>query len=507
MSRGLALLNADVWTLDPRNGHQEAVLVEDGRIRLVGEERTVARRAHTAGHPSHDCQGLTLLPGLIDSHCHLVHQGLLEHRVDLRNTRSKSEALERVRKALPRHRGPAPLLAERWDESRWKERSMPTRADLDALSRKVPIILRRIDGHFAVGNALACELLKDRVEGVDPETGHLVEEASLNLNQVFPSPPAQVARAIRSAQARALELGVTGVHDFVVRAYLRGYAAAHRAGALRLRVRATPYVESLDALVRTGLPTGFGDDQLQLGGVKVFADGSLGGHTAALGQAYEDAPGDRGRLNWGDATLRGFVEAAVGADLQPSIHAIGDAAIDQVLGAYEQVPAAARRRLRPRIEHFELHTAEHVRRARRLGVVLSMQPNFVGEWSRPGGLYAKRLGRRRCVRNNEFRRIVDAGARLAFGSDCMPLDPWFGLHGCVHAPYPGQRLRLEEALRAYTAGSAWGLGWERTTGALRPGLRADLALVAADWKRADGIRNARVEATMVDGAWAFRRRR
>lgn len=495
--RAFALANADVWTMAAPGDRAQGLLVEGGRLRSVGEERAILRAAHAAGAPVHDLGGRVVLPGLIDSHTHLVHQGLLRQRVDLRDTHSKQAALARVGRAATTHRGRGPLIAERWDESRWRERAWPQRDELDAITTRFPLILRRIDGHVAVANTTAARVLEGRLPGVDVERGLLVEEASLYLNRVWPARVPDSLRAALEAQRLALALGVTTVHDFVIPNYLAAFARLRRRGRLRLRVCASVHAGDLPS-ARTPVA----DDRLWLAGVKAFADGSLGGHTAALHRAYADQPGNRGRLNWSDAALGRLVRAAARAGRRPSLHAIGDRAIDQVLNAYETLAPARRVRLRPRLEHFEVHTDEQVERARALGVVVSMQPNFVGEWSRRGGLYHRRFGDDRYRRNNEFRRIRDAGAHLAFGSDCMPFDPWWGLDAVVHAPHAGQRLGLEEALHAYTAGSAYGVGREKELGRLTPGRRADLVVVRRLRAGRPGeLARTRVDATLVEGRW------
>lgn len=476
----------------------EAVFIADGRIQKVGEERAILRAAHAAGAPVYALGGRRVVPGLIDSHTHLVHQGLLRTRVDLHQAPSKAAALSQVRRAARAHRGNGPLLAERWDESAWPRREWPTREDLDEITTRFPLVLRRVDGHIAVANTAALTALHGKLAGVDLDRGLLIEEASLNLNRVWPTPVVEATTALALAQETALRLGVTTVHDFVTPTYFRAFQTMHRAGRLKIRAQATPYVESLPSLVDAGVETGLGDDRLWVGGVKVFADGSLGGHTAALREPYGDHEG-HGKLNWTDAQLRAHVDAAGAAGLQPSIHAIGDAAIDQVLDAYSRLKAPVRRRLRPRIEHFEVHHPDQVERARDLGVVLSMQPNFVGTWSAKGGMYEDRLGHGRYRRTNEFRALLAKGASLAFGSDCMPFDPWWGLESAVRAPHAAQRLTPEAALWQYTAGSAYGLRHEATLGRLAPGHKADLVVVRGDWRRKGGLAKTRVAATMVSG--------
>lgn len=457
----------------------------------VGSERTVLAKARTAGVPIRDLRGRTVTPGIIDSHTHLIHQGLLRERLDLRDTKSLADALTLVRRGVRRQTTRDLFLAERWDESRWKEKRYPRIDELNEISASVPIVLRRVDGHIAVANDVACRILAPLTPGVDSVTGLLVEEASLNLNQLFPSPVSQTERALGHAQRQALRLGVTTVHDFVVPTYLRAYQRMHGRGRLAIRAHLSLYVEYLDALERAGLGAGWGDDRLRLHGIKLFGDGSLGGHTAALHEPYVDT-GGRGKLNWTDTALEDVFRRAHASDLHISAHAIGDAAIDQVARMFRGLKG----RRRHRIEHYELHTDESLEVLRANRLVASMQPNFVGEWSRPGGMYHTRLGPARNRHNNEFRRLLKDGVALAFGSDCMPFDPWFGLESCVKAPFASQRLSFDEALAAYTRGSSWGIGREHDLGVLKQGYLADFNVVDLDPRRPS---RTRVRETYVGG--------
>lgn len=490
MAQAQAFLNAEIRTMDPSRPHAEALLVRDGRIEAVGTTAAIERRIASTGGPRWDLKGITLLPGLVDSHTHLVHQGLLPRRVDLAETRSLEEAYLAVRNGAESLPPGQLLLAERWDESRWRERRFPRREELDEISRTRPIVLRRVDGHVAVGNTAACQAISERLPGVDPDSGLLLEEASLHINQVFPTAPHATDEALETAQTRALALGITAVHDFAIPGYLRAYQRLHARGRLRIRAHVSLYVDHLGALEEAGMATGWGDDQLRLAGVKLFADGSLGGHTAALREPYRDQAGATGRLIYDPAKLRSVVERADRAGLRVSAHAIGDAAIDQVA----PILARAAPRARHRIEHYELHTPDSEALLSGGRVVASMQPNFVGAWNRKGGLYEARIGTR-ARRANEFGRLLSAGIRVAFGSDCMPLDPWFGISGCVNAPFPRQRLRLPDALRCYTAAGADALG-APGLGRLKPRAHADFIGLRLQASR---IGRAQVLATYVGG--------
>jgi hypothetical protein len=200
--------------------------------------------------------------------------------------------------------------------------------------------------------------------------------------------------------------------------------------------------------------------------------------------------------------LTTLVRRAREAGLQIAVHAIGDRAARLVVDAFES--AGVRPAERARIEHLEMADDADLKRAAAMGVVASVQPNFTGEWGQHGGMYETRLGWERARRLNRFRAYADAGLPLAFGSDDMPLGPLYGMASAVDAPEPEQRVSVEEALRAYTAGAAWAGFAEGEVGALAPGMLADLVALSRDPRA--GLRDVRVDMTVVGGEIAFERR-
>jgi hypothetical protein len=252
--------------------------------------------------------------------------------------------------------------------------------------------------------------------------------------------------------------------------------------------------------------SGFDGEWLRLGALKAYSDGSLGARTAALHEPYADALTERGQLMYSGGKLEKVVGRAVRSGFQLAIHAIGDRAIDAVIDAYEAaLGEESENNRRHRIEHFELPSEEALERCRRLGIVPVMQPNFVVNWSQPGGLYDARLGPERTRRNNPHRLILKKGLRLAFGSDGMPYGPLFGLHGAVTPPHPNQRISLQEALEAYTLAGAFASFDEREKGSLAEGNLADLAVVDGTWD--GGGRNLShwiIAATVVGGRIVYR---
>ena len=495
-------MNGRVLTLS-RPARAEALALAGAQIAAVGRNKEIQALVGPETETI-DLQGRTVLPGFIDAHTHLISTGLLETLyLNLAEARSLAELLEMVRAAARQKAEGEWLVGRRWEESRWPERRYITRADLDRVAPANPVALFRVDGHLLSVNSKALELaelpehLRDRA---DLEQGLLWEEAASWLHDRIEPEAEVLERAIAAATERAHSLGITSVHDIVKPGYLRAYQALRGEGGLKLRVYLNLGVEAARPLLATGLRTGFGDEWLRLGGVKLFADGSLGAGNAALSEAYLDREG-RGKLNYDDEELSRIVVEAHEHGWQVLAHAIGDRAIEQVLRAYEL--AGVEPADRYRIEHFELASDKQLEWAARLGLIASMQPNFL-QWAEPGGLYETRLGEERTGRISPHRLALDAGLKLAFGSDCMPLGPLFGIHRAVNAPYPAQRLTVEEALRCYTLGGAYASFEEGLKGSLEPGKLADLVVLSTDpFNQPEEIERIQVEMVFIGGELVF----
>lgn len=500
----LILLNGRIITLNASD-KARALAISGERIAAVGSDEEVKDLA-SEDTEIIDLQSKTALPGFIDAHTHLVSTGLMETiYLDLAEARSLEDLLEMVRAAAGRRAKGEWIIGRRWDESQWLKPRYVTRQDLDRVAPGNPVALFRVDGHLLAVNSRALELVSLSEEmraQADLERGLLWEEAAWWLHDQVEPEPGELERAIAAAARLAHSLGVTSVHDIIKPSYLRAYQGLRARGALKLRVYLNPKVEHAKELIKAGLQTGFGDGWLRLGAVKLFADGSIGAGNAALGEPYLDRKG-RGQLNYSDEELFRIVKEARQAGWQVMAHAIGDRAIESTLRVYER--AGVRSQDRYRIEHLELPTEQHLERAARLGIVASMQPNFVN-WSKPGNMYEARLGGERTSRASPHRLVLDAEIRLACGSDCMPLGPLFGIHQAVNAPHPAQRLTVEEALRWYTQGGAYASFEEGLKGSLAPGKLADLVVLSADpFKHPQEIENIQVEMTFVGGELVFSR--
>jgi len=497
----LLLTNAEVHTLTRPDEIHEAVAVRDGRVVRVGDAYELAFLAGVDTRTV-DCDGRVLLPGFIDAHTHLDLLGQRLVHADLSGAESRAAALDALSDRADAVEAGDPVVGFGYDETAWGETGYLTHEDLDAVAASGPVVAVREDLHVASLDSTALDrfgpdLPADGVqrEGGEP-TGVVVETATEAVLDALSPDRAEMAHLLRAAQRHANERGVTGVHDMVQRSHAPGvYRDLARDGALTLRVRLNYWADHLDALVETGLRTNHGDDLVRVGAIKTFTDGSLGGRTARLSTPYADAADERGEWTVTPGAFRALLDRTEAAGYQVAAHAIGDEAVDEVVDAFASRPEGGSRH---RIEHAELASDAAIDRLADRGIVASVQPNF-HRWAGETGLYADRLGDR-WTETNRLRRLADAGVHLAFGSDCMPLDPLVGVHHAVNAPTDAQRLGVTEALRAYTLGSAYAGFDEDRLGTVEPGKRADLVVLdGSPWATPERIRDIDVALTVVDG--------
>ncbi|UIP01114.1 amidohydrolase [Halobaculum sp. CBA1158] len=502
----LVVVNAEVHTLADPDETYDAFAVRDGRIVRLGTTYDVEFLAG-ADTETIDADGRVAIPGLIDAHTHLLNAGRSLVHADLSAAESPSDAIDLLRERAAEIEGDEWVLGFGYDESTWDESRYLTREDLHEVSESAPVVAFREDMHVAAVNGAVLDRLGDempdddvRTEAGEP-TGVIVEEAVDPVYEAIEPDAEEAEELIRAAQATANERGVTMVHDMVRRSRApQVYRDLDLADELTLRVRINYWADHLDSLIDAGLRTNHGSDMVRTGAVKSYTDGTFGGRTARLHEPYADDADETGTWVLDPDGIRELVARADDHGFQVTLHAIGDAAIDAVLDAYEDTDAPGDSR--HRIEHVELASDEAIDRMADLGVVASMQPNF-HKWGFEGGLYDARLGERR-TDANRLPSYLEAGAPLAFGSDCMPLDPLLGVHYAVNAPSDGQSVGVTEALRAYTAGAAYAGFDEDRLGTIEPGKRADFVLLEeSPWDRPDRIDEIGVALTAVDGDVAY----
>ena len=527
---GILLINARIHTLDSQRPSASAIAIDHGRILAVGD--TDKLKAEFGNRfQAEDLHGMVLLPGLTDAHLHLQQYALGLEMVDC-ETVTRLECLQRV---AERARLTPPgewIRGHGWNQNTWPDGAGNV-ADLDAAAPYNPTYLTHKSLHSAWVNNSALKLAKLTPDSPNPAggrlgrlsngalDGNLYESAMELVANVIPQPSIEkIAQAIRQALTRLWQVGLTGVHDFDRRDCFAALQLLHNAGELQLRVVKSIPLEDLSLAVRLGLRSGFGDDNLRIGSVKAFMDGALGPQTAAMFAPYEGTADNRGILMMDAEQLFEHARLAAENGLSMAVHAIGDRAVHEVLDAYQQLRLYEHDHLgslglRHRIEHVQvIHPADAGRLAE-LKVIASMQPIHATS----DMLMTDRYWGRRAELAYAWRSQLQAGARLAFGSDA-PVEspnPFLGLHAAVtrrradgspgeQGWYPEQRLSLLEALHGFTTGAAYAAGMEDRLGRLSPGCLADLIVLdkhpfGCDPHELQFILPVR---TMVAGKWVFR---
>lgn len=486
----LLFVDGTILTMDKGNPVTDALAVVGHRIAAVGDE---ARRLEGPHTRVVRLGRRVLLPGFVDAHNHLVSYGVRLMRLDLSRVRDARELLDAVAERARMTPSDGWIVGHSWDEAMWKDPALPSQEDLDRSAGGRRALLARVDRHGGLATTAA-----KREAGLDAEGPFVVEhDYAKVLAYTSPSMPTLV-KGVAAACRRAHELGVTSSHVICGKDDFAALQAAREAGVLGLRVSCFVEEAQLDAALELGARRGLGDAWVRFLGLKLYADGSFGSRTAAISFPYRDAtPETRGMFMHPEGRLEALVKAAKQKGLQVAVHAIGDRTARRVLGAFEL--AGVTPADRARIEHLEMADDSDVRRAAAMGIVASVQPNFTGQWGHKGGMYEARLGWDHARRLNRFKNYLDAGVPLAFGSDDMPLGPLYGLWSAVQAPEAEQRVSVEEALRAYTAGAAWAGFAENEVGTLRPGLLADLVMLSDDPRAAADLLKVDVLMTVVDG--------
>ncbi len=462
-----------------------------------------------------DLGGMTVIPGFVDAHTHMVEQGLFQLNLDLYHVPSGYVALEKVRQRAAQTSQGKWVLGYRWLENEWEDPTYFSLQELDTVVPAHPVLLTRLDGHLGCVNSAALAHLPQAGElrgvllGPDgAPNGVLVEDALTAVQKIVELSPTQREEALLAGVQEANRLGVTSVHDMVVDAEIsRAYQALADRGELTVRAYLNFTAPLLKPLIATGLTTGFpgrpraGENPgwLRFGAIKIFSDGAVGPYTAAVHPgAYPNVPDELGMLIYPAETLRELVFQAHQAGFQLAIHTIGDRAMDVVLDALEAaLKTYPRSDHRHRIEHAEMASREHAARMAQLQLLASMQPNFVVEnWSE----YAGRLGEARALTTNPMGWMAEAGVPLVLGSDVMPLDPVFGLHCVLNRAEPAQRLTPAQALRGYTWGGAFAAFEEIVKGVLAPGYLADLVVLSHNpLANPEALAETEVRLTMVNG--------
>jgi len=540
----VVLLNGKIWTgeLSPEQKSRsklgprvEAVAIANGRFLAVGTRREI--KAYVGKNTKViDLQGRLALPGFIDDHVHFMSGGGQLLSVDLKDTRSEAEFVKRIAakaKTLPAGRW---IQGGEWDEEAWPDAKLPTRWMIDAVTPNNPVFIDRYDGHAALANSLALKLAGVTDQAKDVPGGVIVRDARSGVPtgvfkdaaeglvaRAIPRPTeTEFEEALKAGLAEASRLGVTTVDDISVgtdspngnfTGEMHLLRKAEAEGWLTCRFYEITPIADWKRLADAGISHDMGSDFLKLGAVKAFADGSLGSRTAWMYDSYEDDPGNHGfpmPIMNPPSVMEAEVRGAVAAGIQPAVHAIGDRANAEMLDLFKRVGGENTADYRFRIEHAQHVRPEDFARFGKLGVIASMQPAHAiddGRWAE------KRIGHQRAASSYAWRSLLDAGAHLAFGTDwpVAPLNPLLGIYAAVTRAtldgkhpegwFPEQKLNLEEALSAYTAGSAYASFQEKEKGTIAPGKLADMVVLSDDLFSIppEKIKDAHVVLTLVGG--------
>lgn len=524
----LAVVNARIWTGDSQRPWADALAATGDRITLVGTSAAVKKLA-TAATRVVDGRGMMVVPGFIDSHVHFIAGGFGLSSVQLRDAKTPAEFIRRIKayaSTLPRG---AWITEGNWDHEQWGG-ELPRRDWIDSVTPDNPVWINRLDGHMGLANSAAL-----RAAGVDANTadvpggtivrgadraptGILKDNAQSLIDRAVAEPSPEVTdRAVDAAMSYLAGNGVTSVHNMGTFADLAAFQRAERDGRMKTRIYAVVPLASWQQLRDTVAAHGRGNAWLHIGGLKGFVDGSLGSHTAAMLQPFTDAPNDTGLFVNTPEHLYEWTSGADKAGLQVIVHAIGDKAIRTQLDIYQRVERenGARDR-RFRIEHLQHIAPADIPRVPALGVIASMQPYHAiddGRWAE------KVIGHERAKTTYAFRSLLDAHARLAFGSDWFvaPATPIEGIYAAVTRrtlddKHPGgwipeQKIGVEDALRAYTSGAAYAEFADKEKGTLAPGMLADFVILDRDLTRIrpETIRDTKIVMTVVGGKPTFER--
>lgn len=523
------LTNARVYAFNGDLPPSSALLIQGERIVQIGETAQLLREVRNQAE-EFDLEERVVLPGLVDSHIHLEHYALGLQRVDC-ETASKAECLRRVADRARQAEPGEWILGHGWNQNNWPE-GYGTISDLDAVAPDNPVFLTAKSLHVAWVNSRASQiagiahdasLLANATIGRDQNgqfNGIVFENAISLLQEAIPAPSEeQLAEAIKLVQRDLWQKGLTGVHDFDRQRCFSALQLLHGRGLLRLRVLKSIPHEHLQLAAGLGLRSGFGDDFLRIGGLKLFTDGALGPRTAAMIRPYENEPDNRGMAFFDEEELFEIGKAALNAGLSLAVHAIGDRANHAVLNSFErlndyQAGKQTGPRLPHRIEHVQIIHPEDAPRLSGLGVVASMQPIHATS----DMLMAEKYWGERSRHAYGFKSQLDFGATLVFGSDA-PVEspnPFWGVHAAVtrrrqdgepgsQGWYPAQRLTVRQALQAYTHTPALISGTGDRLGKLAPGFLADLIVLDQDpfTCPADDLHLIKPVKTMVAGEWVY----
>lgn len=518
-------INGDIYTAAGKPRVQ-ALAISDGRITQAGSTVDIKK----LGGPDTqviDLNGAFVMPGLNDAHLHLANGGFEKLNVDLVGTKSLAEMQSRIAARVKEAKPGEWIIGRGWDHTKWEVVKTPARENIDKVTGDHPAIFTRVDGHIAIVNTAALKAAGVTRETKDPNGGQIDRDAngeatgilretamSLVYEKVPPPTKEQRRRALELALAEAAKWGITsaqdnsGWEDFLI------YEELQKEGKLTLRITEwLPFDVDVENLQKARAHHDQNDPWLHTGMLKGFMDGSLGSGTAALLAPYADNPESKGLPRYTQEQLNRMVSERTTFGFQIGLHAIGDGGVERALEAFSETKLP--RLGRNRIEHDQVIAPHQFGAFRQLGVIASVQPNHLltdMNWAE------QRIGPKRAKTSYPWRQFLDNGVPLAFGTDypVEPITPFRGLYAAVTRKneegtktyYPEQKLSIDQAIAAYTSGSAYAEFAEKQKGTLAAGMLADFVVLDRDITkvRPEEILKTQVLRTVVGGKAVYERK-
>jgi predicted amidohydrolase YtcJ len=504
----------------------QAIAVVSGRIIAAGDNQEV-QKLKGAKTQVIDLGGHFVMPGFNDAHTHLANGGFQQLDVNLVGTKSLEEMKQRIAARAKTTGSGEWLVGRGWDHTKWTEQKLPSRQDIDPETGDHPAIFVRVDGHIAVANTAALKAMGITAQSPDPQGGKIDHDAQgeptgilretakdIVLGRIPKPSPAQRRKAAELALLDAAHWGITSAQDNSDWADFLTFEELEKEGKLTLRISEwLPFDATVDELNRRRSHHPASDPMLHTTMLKGFMDGSLGSHTAAMLAPYSDDSKNSGIPRYSqDALDKKAIERAR-AGFQLGFHAIGDRGARMALEAFSQGQQhSSARDFRFRIEHAQVVAPEDFERFKELGVIASMQPNHLltdMNWAEA------HIGTERAKHSYAWKEFLDDGIALAFGTDypVEPITPFRGLYAAVTRKneagtkeyVPEQKITIEEAIFAYTSGSAYAEFAEKEKGRLGPGWLADFVVLDRDITKVEPaeILKTRVLRTVVGGKTVF----
>lgn len=519
---------------EAKSQRAQAFAVKDGKFLAVGRDNEILEYKGKKTVVI-DLHGKFVMPGINDAHVHLGEGGREMLNVNLVGTKSLEEMKQRIADRTKTAASGEWILGGGWDHTTWTEQKLPTRQDLDAVTGGHPAFLDRVDGHIAIANSAALAAAKVDKSTAPPPGGAIDHDAKGEPTGIFresakeliakfipPPTPSKRRKGIELALADAARWGLTSVQDNSAWEDFLVYEELESEGKLTTRIAEwLPFRAPVSLLEAHRAHHPASDPMLHTTMLKGFMDGSLGSRTAALLRPYNDDPNNSGLPQFDQETLNEMAIERVAEGFQMGFHAIGDRGIEMALDAFSAAEHYAHdhnpngrdiHNLRFRIEHSQVVESDQFQHYKELGVIASMQPNHLltdMNWA------LDRLGTERARYSYAWRDFLDAGVPLAFGTDypVEPLTPFRGLYAAVTRQnengtrdyFPTGRLTIDEAITAYTEGSAYAEFEENAKGHIAAGMLADFIVLDRDITdiRPHDILGTQVLRTVLSGKTVY----